>query len=507
MRQRKANVFAIALAILVSACGAPGATGGGAGTPTTLAIGIQEGAPSLDPLSSTTSAWQSLTASTIEQLVYFDADKPTINPGLATSWSNVDDKTLELKLRQGVKFTNGEEFDSTAATYSLERLLKAKPYSSWTTNIASVKAVDKYTIRVVAKQPSGMILPALARGSYMYPPKYAAEQGDKFGSAPIGTGPYKFVSYDKSSQLVLEANPDYWGGKPRYAKIVFQIIPEEAARVAALKAGEVQLITNLSASSNAEVSATSNLHMVKRQGLRQFASFFDELMDSPVKSKLVRQALNYAVDKAALVKLYGGEATALQGQWLTSGVPGFNSGIKAYPYDPKKARDLLAEAGYPNGFETTLTYTIDRYPLDKEMGQAVAGYLDAVGVKVTQQPLQYAKFQPTFHAGIGKLGPIFQWGLLTPPDPEMTLGIFGPKSDYRRFPDGGKVDELTTAAAKETDQSKRAKLYEQLIAYWYDDPFAIYLIVPNDLYAATKTLEGFVARQDQVVMFDVKFGK
>jgi peptide/nickel transport system substrate-binding protein len=499
----------IGLLLVASACGAPSTPGTTAteAPPTTLTIGVQDSATTLDPYTHTTVAWQNFTASMIEQLVYFDPDKPQILPGLATSWRNVDDKTLELKLRQGVKFTNGEAFDAASAKYSLDMLIKAAPYSIWSGSFASVEAVGTDTIRVISKQPTGIVLPTLARGSYMYPATYHKEQGEKFGAAPVGTGPYKFVSYEKGSLLTLEANPNYWGGKPTYTKLMFRIIPEEAARVAALKTGEVQLITQISGASIPELSAASNVSLVKRTGLRQSAAFFDTTLDTPIKNKLVRQALNYAVDKQALVKLFGGEASVLEGQFVTSGVPGFNTSIKAYPYDPAKAKQLLAQAGFPNGFETTFAWTIGATALDKEMGQAVAGYFEQVGLKLKQQPLEYATFRTTFREGQGKIGPLFQWALLTPPDPEMTLSIYGPGSLYRRFPNGGTVDELMTAGAKETDPAKRAKIYSDLLAFWHDDPFGVYLIVPNDLYGAAKNLKGFTPRADQMVVFDVKMAQ
>lgn len=501
----------IATLMLASACAGPGPAGGG-GTatdapPKSLVIGVQDSATTLDPYQNTTVAWQNFTASMIEQLVYFDPDKPQILPGLATSWRNVDDKTIELKLRPNVKFTNGEPFDAASAKYSIDLLIKAAPYSIWSGNFASVEAVGTDAIRIITKQPTGIVLPTLARGSYMYPAKYHKEQGEKFGAAPIGTGPYKFVSYEKGSLLKLEANPDYWGGKPTYQNLSFRIIPEEAARVAALKTGEVHLITQISGASIPELSAASNVSLVKRPGLRQSAAFFDTTLDTPIKHKLVRQALNYAVDKQALVKLFGGEASVLEGQFVTSGVPGFNTAIKAYPYDVAKAKALLAQAGFPNGFETTFAWTIGGTALDKEMGQAVAGYFEQAGIKLKQQPLEYATFRTTFREGAGKIGPLFQWALLTPPDPEMTLSIYGPGSLYRRFPNGGKVDELMTAGAKETDPAKRAKIYSDLLAFWHDDPFGVYLIVPNDLYGAAKNLKGFTARADQMVIFDVKMGQ
>lgn len=477
---------------------APAASSGGGKT---LTVGFNQEPQILDPVSNTAASFQTITASTIEQLIYFGGDSSNFEPGLATSWKWVDPTTFELKLRQGVKFSNGEEFDAESAAYSIKLLIESKAYAMWTTDLAEAKVVDKQTVHLKTKKQTGLALGALARGGFVYPAKYHKEVGpDKFGTAPIGTGPYKFTEWQKGSRIVFDANPGYWGGAPKLARIVWRIIPEEAPRVAALQAGEVQLITNLSNAASSRIKGDSKLDLVSRPGLRMFGSFFDMQIDHPVKNKLVRQAMNYAIDKDALIKLYGGDATVMQGQWLTPLIAGFNPNLKPYPFDQKKAKELLTQAGYPNGFEMTLSYTIDRYPLDKEMGQAVAGYLEGVGIKVTQQALEYGKFRDNFRGGPGKAGPVYQWALLTPPDPGMTLNMWGKSSvDYRRWPDDPVADPLLEQGAAETDEKKRVEIYQKLVAHWYEDPFCIYLIIPNDLYGKSKSLQGWSARADQVV--------
>jgi peptide/nickel transport system substrate-binding protein len=493
----------IGLVILLVGVGLSAPAGAGVPAPAkrVLVVGLHQEPQILDPFATTTASFQSVTASTIEQLVYFGPDNATIEPGLATAWKQIDPLPVELKLRRGVKFSNGEEFDAESATYSIKLMMEAKAYATWSKEFASVSPVDKYTVRIKTKQPSGMVLAALARGGYVYPAKYHKEMGEaKFGTAPIGTGPYTFVEWQKGSRIVFDPNPGYWGGPPKLGGIIWRIIPEEAPRVAALQAGEVQLVINLSTASVNRIKNDPKLELVSRRGLRMFGAFFDELMDHPVKHKLVRQALNYAVDKQALVKLYGGEAIVMEGQFLAPGTPGFNPRVKAYPYDPKKAKDLLAQAGFASGFATTLSYTLDRYPLDKELGQAVAAYLEAVGLKVTQMPLEFGKYRDNFRAGPGKAGPIFQWALLTPPDPAMTLNMWAKDvPDYRRFVSKLEIDDLMDAGTRETDEKKRAEIYQKLVAVWHEDPHCIYLVIPNDIYGKSKDLKGWQARSDQVV--------
>ena len=464
-----------------------------------LTVGFHQEPQNLDPFSTTTAAFQSVTAATIEQLVYFAPNDPQIRPGLATSWKWLDPTTLELKLRENVKFSNGEEFDAQAAAFSLKLLMEAKAYSNWTSDFAAAEPTDKSTVHLKMKQPSGIAVGALARGSYVYPPKYYQESGaEKFGTAPVGTGPYKFVDWQKGSRIVFEPHPTYWGGTPQLGATTWRIIPEESARVAALQAGEVQLITNLSQGAVSRIKSDNKLDVISLKGGRMFAAFFDETIDHPIQNKLVRQALNYAVDKQGLVRLYGGEAAPLEGQYLMSNVPGFNPNVKMFPYDPARAKELLAQAGHPNGFETTFAYTIDRYPLDKELGQAVAGYLEAVGIKVNQQALEYGKFRDNFRAGMGQAGPLFQWALLFPPDPIMVLQNWKKGSDYRRFPDDPEIDGLLASIEREPDEQKRTDMVQRLMAIWHDSPFGIYLIVPNDIYGRTKGL-AWEARFDQVV--------
>jgi peptide/nickel transport system substrate-binding protein len=339
----------------------------------------------------------------------------------------------------------------------------------------------------------------------MYPAEYHAEVGaEEFGAAPIGTGPYVFTAWNRGSSVEFEANPEYWGNAPQLAGIRFQIIPEEAARVAALEANEVHIITNLSDTSGERIEGNSDLVWVSREGARQFATFFDTRIESPVQDKLVRRALNFAVDKEALVQLFGGEATALQGQYLTPGALGFNPDVDPFVYDPDQAMSLLSEAGFADGFEISLAYTINRYALDKEMGETVAAYLEGIGLTVTQQPMEYGAFRDGFRGEVGALGPMYQWGLLTQPDPHWTLSPYQDGSDYQKMPDDPVAKDLIARGAESTDDAEREAIYQELVAHWNEDPIGIYLVVPNDLYATSASVTGFTPRRDQVLwLFDV----
>ena len=472
----------------------------------TLTVGHHLDPATLDPTGTTTAAFQSIYGQISEQLVMFDTEKRDIKPWLVTEWEWVDENTLRLKLREGVKFTNGEEWNAEAAKYSLDVLGSAKPYSMWIgDSYDRAEVVDEYTVDLHVNSQAGAWLSILARGGFAYPPGYAEEVGlEAFGNKPIGTGPYKLAEWVKDDHTMLEANMDYWGGPPPLDQIVFRVIPEEAARLAALETGEVDIVTNLSAASAKRIEGNSELALMERRGLRMFGTFFDMDRDSPVQDKLVRQALNYAVDKEGLVKLFGGYASPMTPQWLTPDTIGYNTDLEMYNYDPEKAKEMLAEAGYPDGFETELYYTLNRYPLDKEMGEAVSGYLEAVGVKVKQSPLEYGEFR-RLHVADGPLdmGEMHQWGLLLPPDAFMTLITLRWQEDrrplYRHFSPVSELDELLEAGGEVTDPEERMGIYKSISEILADDPFSIYLVIPNDIYGVSAEVQNFVPRADQVL--------
>ncbi len=469
---------------------------------TTLVVGHPIDPPGLNPLGHNSAIFESVTASTIEKLLYTDAHAPEIKPGLAERWEwNADGTILTLHLKTGVMFHNGEPFNAEAAKFSIEQLMASTFLSTFTNDLGltSIDALDENTVALHFAAPAGNALFVLARASFIVPPGYYQEVGgDGFSRSPVGTGPYQFVEWVKDDHISFEAFADYWGGPPNLQEIVWRIIPEQSSLVSALVNGEIDLATNITPASRARVENNSDLRLITSPGLRQFVTYFDMRIDHPVANATVRRALNYAVDKQALIALFEGEAEALFGQYLTPAVLGFNPNVDPFDYDPDKARELLSEAGYPDGFSMTLKYTVGRYPLDREMGEVVSAYLEAVGLQVEQIPLDIVEFNRQ-HSEEPTMGPAWQWGLLTPADPHNTLGLFRPGTFFARYPDNPRIQELLETGLRETDLEQRAAIYNELNQIWNDDPLGIYLIVPNDLYAARTTVEGFVPRSDQVV--------
>ena len=468
----------------------------------TLMVGHPIDPPGLNPLGHNSAIFESVTASTIEKLVTTAANAPEIRPELAERWDwNAEGTVLTLHLKTGVTFHNGEPFNAEAAKFSIEQLMASTFLSTFTNDLglSSIDVLDENTLTLQFAEPAGNALFVLARASFIVPPAYYQEVGgDGFALSPVGTGPYRFVEWVKDDHVTFEAFADYWGGPPHLQEIEWRIIPEQSSLVAALVNGEIDLATSITPASRERIANDPDLDLISSPGLRQFVTFFDMRIDHPVADATVRRALNYAVDKQALIALFEGEAEALFGQYLTPAVLGFNPDVDPFDYDPDKAMELLAEAGYPDGFGMTLKYTVGRYPLDREMGEVVSAYLEAVGIEVEQIPLDIVEFNRQ-HSEEPSMGPAWQWGLLTPADPHNTLGLFRPGTFFARYPDNPRVQELLETGIRETDLEQRAAIYNELNRIWNDDPLGIYLIVPNDLYGARTAVEGFVPRSDQVV--------
>lgn len=502
--------FLLVVSLFVVACGGGGQTGnggGGSANPNTdpgavagtkvLRIAHMQDPITLNSVRTTNAGIQSVYGHVSEQLVYFSHDGSEIVPGLATDWGWLDDVTFELKLREGVTFTNGEPMDAVAVKFSLEQYFESSFYANIlpSDGYEFIDAIDETTVHVKLNKPFAPFVSALARSISVVPPVYYAEVGaEGFGEKPVGTGPFVLTEWVKDSHITMDRNEDYWGDPLPLDQLVFKVIPEETARVAALQRGEVDLVLTYPLSGIDQLDGSS-ASVVKAPGLRKNAVFFDTLfMDSPVDNVLVRQALNYAVDKETIVEVvYSGAADVLQGQWQTPSELGFNPDLQAFPYDPERARELLAEAGYPNGFDLQLSYNVASY---KELAEIMAGYFADVGIRVEQRPLEYgAVIENLNNHTLGTN----VWGFLLPLDPHFNYGSFarGAMTSFRDM--GDEFEAILAEAASTVDVEKRDDLYQQLAQMMYDDASMLYLMVPQDLYGVANRVQGFQPRIDQVL--------
>jgi peptide/nickel transport system substrate-binding protein len=359
----------------------------------TLVVAQPADAYSMDPAKHSAFPTANILFQIYDGLVTQD-DKGELAPALATSWSNPDPLTWRFKLREGVKFHNGEVFNAAAVKFTFDRALDPAfkaPYYSRISAIKSVEIVDDYTVDFKTEKPFPTMLLSLYEASFpalIVPPSYTKEKdGNALASMPIGTGPYKFVEWLKDEQVVLEANPDYWGGKPKIDKVIFRPIKETRTRIAELKSGGVDIAVDIPPEDMPSLeSGDTKVETVSSDFLYFLA--FDTTRDTPLKDKRVRQAINYAVDVDAiqLALLNGmGNRIALT---LPANAFGYDQAWKPYPYDPEKAKQLLAEAGYADGFTVPLMTRKGRFMKDSEIVEATAGFLSKVGIKADIQYIE-----------------------------------------------------------------------------------------------------------------------
>ncbi len=303
-------------------------------------------------------------------------------PALATSWETPSDATWRFKLRQGVKFHDGSPFNAEVAKYSLDRFVDPatkNPEAAVLKPITSVKAVDESTLELTTDGPFAATLTAI-QNAFMMSPTAVQAAGDQIARKPVGTGQYRFVDWVPGERLVMEANPDYWGTKAKIQRLTWKPVTEASTRIVALRTGQADLIANIPPQLADQVSGP-DMKLERVPGIL-ITIMFNFAM-KPFDDPKVRQALNHAVNVDEIIQfVLGGAATRLASA-TKPGMLGHDPDLKPYPYDPAKAKQLLAEAGFPNGFEATLDAPNGRYLNDKAVAEAIVGQLNKVGLNIT----------------------------------------------------------------------------------------------------------------------------
>lgn len=457
----------------------------------------------LDPHLTTVQATHNVSTQIYEPLVVLNYDTMEHTPLLAESWTQVDPLTWEFKLREGVKFTNGEEFTAETVKYNFDRIARPELNSPvWNAELKVVtgtEVVDDYTIRLMTESPAPTLLLALNR-LYMVPMGYAEEAGDDaLASQPVGTGPFMLEDFRRDDSVVLVANPDYWGGAPELDRVTFKGIPEASTRVAALRAGEADLITNLNILDIPSIEADENLEVIKVPSLRNMYVILDETNGGPIADPKVRLALNYAVDRDLIIDaLLEGNARPLQGQWISDAYFGFNPDLEPYEYDPERARELLAEAGYqPEDITVTFYTPTGRYVMDSEVAQAVAGMLQDLGINVDLRTVEWATFINDLVAK--EMSPLMFIGMSTTPDANYHLGLHRAGNAYSYY-ENPEFDAIMNEAAQLTDPEERLELYRRATELMHEDPPGILLYQQVDIYGKNQRFQGWEPRPDERII-------
>jgi peptide/nickel transport system substrate-binding protein len=406
-----------------------------------------------------------------------------LKPGLAASEPRLlDPSTWEVKLRPGIKFHNGEDLNAEAVVFSVKRIIdpgfKSEQISFFST-IKDARKVDDLTVHIVTDGPDPILLSRLY-WMKMVPPGHAKDP--KFAEKPVGTGPYRFVSWSRGQNIVLAANAEYWGEKPAIRKVTYRFISDSGTRLAGLMAGEFDLITNLLPEFTKKVPQA--IHIL---GLEHPIMILNA-DGGPTKDPRVRQALNYAVDKKALAEgLFEGYAQVAQGQLLSPSFFGFNKSVGPYPYDPAKAKTLLKEAGAA-GAEIEVIGTAGRWLKDREMVEAVAGYWEAVGLKPKVRIFEFNEYLNRLFDRKTRGDAIFVVSSNELMDADKSFSAYYKAGGIGSSNSDKDLAALIDAARKETDTAKRASLYNQAVKRAHDQAYFVWLLNIEDVYGLSKRL-------------------
>jgi peptide/nickel transport system substrate-binding protein len=345
---------------------------------------------SLNPYAVNTSPLVAAWGSLMEPLIEADYDKRGYRGVLAESWQMKGTK-IEFKLRKGVRFHDGSPFSAKDVIASFKRILSDKQ-SLQAPNLENVKEMqtpDDLTFMVTLKKLDASAVEDFNGRVIMK--QAAAEKMGEADNRPIGTGPFKFTSWERSGQFVIRRNESYWGQPAKIDEAVYKSISEDAARIAALEAGQVDVISNIPPHEVARLKANPRLRVQQVQGLRPLFLVLSPHY-KPLDNVKLRRAMTHAIDRERIIThVLEGNAYPLTGM-LSPQVFGYDPGAKAFAYDPDKAKQLLVEAGFPNGFEIDYFSPTGRYPKDREVALVIVEQLSRVGIKANLKTPEWAIF-------------------------------------------------------------------------------------------------------------------
>jgi len=423
-------------------------------------------------------------------------------PRLAISQKLINDTTWEFKLRQGVKFHNGTVLTAKDVKFSIDRMTDPQTkaqFAPYFATLREVKVVNDSTLQVVTKSPDPLLLKRLSFSLYILPSDYFKEKGaEAFFQHPVGTGAFKFVSWTRNDRMVLDANEEYWDGAPKVKRLIIRPVPEPATRLAELQTGNADIVTSIPPFLVPQVKDSANATVQSVPSGRIMFLYLNCLAEGPLKNKKVRQALNYAVDRKAIID------NILKG----SGVPmavnltpyhfGYDPSLKPYPYDPAMAKKLLAEAGYASGLKLVFNSPSGRYLLDKEVSQAIAGMFNAVGVETDFRVVEWGTYTQSLVAkklqDIGFIG----WGNMLHDADGTFYPYFVPESAFSYYSTPALKEKLLKAQST-LDEKKRLEIYKEVQREIFDEAPLVFLYQQIDHYGVSKKISGFQVRGDEYI--------
>jgi len=505
MKKRLSRILAMMLAMLMvlslAACGSGNKdkTDGGSGTPSgsgsykdTLTWCQGSDVTSLDPHQGKETPAVQVTCQIFDTLVVVNPETGELEPQIAESWEQTDDVTYVFKIREGVKFHDGSEVTAADVKFSLERAINSAAVSYIVDFIESVSDNGDGTVTIKTKYPYGPALRNLAIPFAAIVPKALVEADEaNFILNPVGSGPYQFVEWKQGDHITMKAFDDYYAGKAATENLIMRVVPENAQRSIALETGEVDLAYGLSVNDIPKVEDNPDLVANVISSLScTYISF--NLNKAPFDNPLVREALSIAIDRQAIVDTINSGVGEPADAIIAPGVFGYYStGVPEY--NPERAKELLAEAGYPNGFSTTLWVNENQGRI--EICQAIMAMLMDIGVECKLESMEFGSYISRTSAGEHELA-CFGW-TTSSGDADYTYYSLEHSSKQgapgnRSFISDPEVDQLIEDARSSSDEATRKELYQKLAIKLaeYNNNMPILYTAVN--VGASKNVEGFV---------------
>lgn len=423
-----------------------------------------------------------------------------VSPALAVSWSRPEPRIIELELRRGVTFQSGDRFSARDVKFTLDSLLDPSAKHKTASNAAfieRVEVVNDYRVRIVTRRPEATALRKLNRLG-IASAAFAAREPDILLRRANGTGSYRLVEWVKDGPLVLEAFPGSWRGQPAIRRIVWRAIKDDAARAAALVAGEVDVAESVPLDLAPMVERSGGAEMRTVPSGRSYWLMMVNKPGLPTAKVEVRQAINHAIDRDELnVALFGGRALPM----ATSVHPaslGFNPRLR-WTYDPARARALLAKAGYPDGFAIGMHASDGRYARDRELSQALAGQLGKVGIRVRVDSYEIGQFAERIHRKTTE--PLVLLAFAEPDrDRTGTIGLSHRAGQLWSVIDYPQLDDLITRAETTLDDGARAAVLRDIQDWSMQNAPGAYLFTLVDSYGVNKALS-WTPRADEALFW------
>ena len=422
---------------------------------------------------------------------------------LAESWE-FQGKNWLFRLRKGIRFHDGAPFTSKDVVFSINRMRTDKNSLQGDNfkDVVEMDPQDDYTILFLLKQPNALFLDRV-QNRFIISKAAFDKYGDEMDQHEIGTGAYKFVSFQRGGNFVMTRNDDYWGSKAEIKEVIFKKVTEDAARIAGLESGQADVINNVPVHDVPRIQRSPRVRIEKIEGLRMFFLGLNPAF-KPFDNKLVRQAVNYSVDAPAIVKnIFEGGGFVLNGP-LGPNVIGYDPSHKRYPYDPKKSRELLAKAGYSGEVPVKLYFSAGRFAQDREVCQVVAAQMEKGGFKVEVISQEWAIFWGTSGVNGGKL-PFYYIGRGSVVDADTLYDQYFRTGTSKRLAySNPEFDKLIEEEQGTADSKKRIALLQRAGKILMEDVPFVPLYNLADLYGASRNVAWRPRPDEKIFSWEMK---